>query len=213
VNFGAVGPPWWGDRPCLIVGTGPSLHGFDLARLRGLGHVLAVKEAYHELPFADAVFGLDLPWMEHERVQLTALAARLALYLAVPDDRAVDIPGATYLRQLAGYHLSRKADTINAGGHSGFGALNFAYLKRAKTVYLFGFDYSGAHYYADGRYTRDQVKSYSVWAAAISAVKPQLTHAGLNVVNVSPASLVQAYPKVSVEQALLDLRSYPGKQN
>src|SRR5262245_12551914 len=157
VSFGEIGPPWWHDRPVLVVGTGRSLQGFAFERLRDLGHILAVKRAVADLPFADACFGLDLPWMQNAKAELTEVAARMPLYLAVPDQHPlaydVHVPGAIYLKR--GRTCERLTETLGAvesGANSGFGALNVAYLKRARQIFLFGFDYHPNGHYCQERY-------------------------------------------------------------
>ena len=201
-----MGAPYWDTA--IIVGTGPSMIGFDFDRLRNRGPVLAVKEAYHDLPFCDAVFGLDLPWMRWGAEPLAALAKRKPLYLAVPDQE-IDhtfIPGAIYLRRSRRCDaFSDNPDTIEAGSNSGFGAVNLAYLKRAKTIILFGFDYSGQHYCPQRYQTRpeDHNRRYlPLWADNFHATLGQLHAGGVTVINASPKSVVSAFPKFSHEQAL-----------
>jgi hypothetical protein len=207
IEWSSVGPPWWDDKPCLIVGTGPSLQGVDLSRLQGLGHVLAVKESYHDLPFADLAFGLDLPWVHDERANLTELAQRMPLYIAYLENVPhTPIPRAFYLKRDYCFQLSEDPQRISSGGHSGFGALNLAYLKRAKRIYLFGFDYHGGHYYSDGRYGKWQEKNQSLWIEGFFGAKALLDRDGVVVINASPKSAVKTFPRVSVEQALFDLR-------
>lgn len=118
----------WSDKPLLIVGCGASLKGFDLNRLRGLGRILAVKEAIWDLPFAHACFGLDVPWMERQRTKLSELP--MPLYLAVPPNRAFPImANATYYMRKFSDRLSDNAAEISCGRNSGFGAINLAYHK------------------------------------------------------------------------------------
>lgn len=195
-----------------MVGTGPSLYGFDFGRLRGPWRVLAVKQAYHDLPFAEACFGLDLPWMRHHADELAELAARMPLYLTVPDQE-IDIrpvAGAVFLKRTGRCdRFSDDLGTIEAGGNSGFGALNFAYLKRAKKIVLFGYDYGGSHYCEDRYVTRpkDQNARYlPSWATNYRRVIEQLTDCGTTVINASPRSAVDAFTKCTIDEGLEHLR-------
>lgn len=205
--FGEVTGPWWDDAPAIVVGTGPSLAGFDFSRLEGLGHILAVKEAMRDLPFAEAVFGLDIPWMRRQAEYLAAL--RCELYLAVPDSKYRDdptIPNATYLvRTRIGDKLSEDAAKCESGGNSGFGGLNIAYLKRAKTIFLFGYDYSADHYCPE-RYAHHSrhhnARYWPRWAKIFATTLPQLSAAGVTVFNASPDSTIDAFPKVSIDEAI-----------
>lgn len=209
-TFDRVEPPYWDDKPVLIVGTGPSLKDFDHSRVEGLGYVLAVKQAWRNLPFADAVFGLDIPWMEWERENITDLAQRIPLYLAVPDQRLQGerIPGAIYLvRSRETNSMSDIASKIESGGNSGHGALNLAWLKQAKTIFLFGYDYDGVHHtpehYAARKRPENANSGYlKRWARNFDPVRRQADSRGIEIFNASPESSVTAFKKVTHEQAL-----------
>lgn len=208
--FSRVSSPWWDDAPALLVGTGPSLAGFDLNRLRGLGHILAVKSSVWDLPFAEACFGLDLPWMRRENGRLAELAARMPLYLAVPKAHPpmhTHVAGAIYLeRDRQCGPLSEDLGIVEAGANSGFGAFNFAVLKRARTIFLFGYDYTGGDHYCPERYAHNprnkNAHYWPKWGENFRLALPQLTRLGVQVFNASPASSVTAFPKVTIEQAL-----------
>lgn len=212
-EFSEVKAPWWNDRPTLIVGCGSSLKGFDFSQLRGLGYILAVKQAVWDVSFADACFGLDLPWMKRCRNELSQLT--VPLYLAVPpglsEKQYTHIPNAVYLERLRVKNkLSDDPRKIESGGNSGFGAFNFAILKRAKRIYLFGYDYSssGGHYCPE-RYDQPQnhnARYWPRWGDNFFDIKDQIAVAGVTVVNASPNSTLKAFPKVTLEQAIANLR-------
>ena len=218
-DFWKVEPPYWDDKPVLIVGTGPSLKDFDHARLQGMGYVLAVKQAWRNLPFADAVCGIDIPWMGWESENLTALAKIKPVYLAVPDQKIKGerVPDATYLiRSRAGTGLSNNPAVIESGGNSGFGALNIAWLKRAKKIALFGYDYSGVHHtpehYAARNRPADANDRYLVrWAKNYDAVTRQAQVAGVTILNACPGSNVTAFPKVTHDEAFELIRQWDKK--
>lgn len=211
----AVGEPWWDDKPLAIVGSGASLKGFDFASLRIPGiRVLAVKEKVFDLPFADAVFGLDRPWINRQADKLRELRGPeiwLAPTGAERGEHVALIDGAKYLKLARFEGFSDDPTVIQSGGNSGFGAANLAYLKRAKRIVLFGFDYTEAHghhdkpeqyhWYQAGRNAR----YWQSWGSNFDACRPQLAKAGIEIVNASPISTVTAFPKVTIEQGLLHL--------
>lgn len=222
-EFGAIGPPWWDDRPVILVGTGPSLAAFDFERLRGLGRVVAIKESIWDLPFAEACVGLDLPWMRRQADRLADVAKTIPLYLGVPKHelphKHVVIPGAIYLdRRRVGNELSDDPEVIEFGGTSGFGAFNVAYLKRARSIYLFGFDFTtaGGGHYCQSRYGHHPDPHFNQrywprWGSNFRSALPQLARAGVTVINASPISTVDAFPKCGIDEALqrLDRLRYP----
>lgn len=210
-EFSEVRPPYWSDRPVIIVGSGSSLKGFDFNLLNGLGYILAVKEAIWDLPFADACFSLHLPWTKRRPAELTELASRITLYLAVPKGMSEKqygsiIPRAIYIDRGNEKHLSDNPALIHAGGNSGFGALNLAYLKRAKSIYLFGFDFNrnGGHYCPERYEEPDShnARYWENWGDNFINTKQQLAKAGISIINASPNSSIKAFPKATIEAAL-----------
>lgn len=214
--FAPVGPPYWDERPVAIVGAGPSLTGFDFERLRGPWHILAIKQKYLDLPFADAVFGLDMLWLTTQSAAV--VASGVPAYFAAAEDpppnhprRPPVVPGAHYLRrQRDGDLLSVTPDTINHCGTSGFGGLNLAVLKRAKTIVLFGYDYNAKGHDRPEQYPWSppghNARYWPRWAQAYDRIVPQLTKLGVVVYNACPNSVVRAFPKVSIEEGLQILR-------
>ena len=206
--FGTIGPPWWNDRPVAIIGGGPSLAGFNFERLRGRFHVLAVNASIWTLPWADAGFSLDGRLFGSWWNKLST--AKYQIYWALHPQalgRLTD-PAAnvTSIKLLPGTGLSQDPAAV-FGGTSGFGALNLTYLKRAKDVRLFGFDYQASgvvwHYneelYDDHR--QQQPDNWRAWAAEFAFISPQLKSAGIRVVNASPHSLIDCFDVVTLDQA------------
>lgn len=190
--------------------------GFDHSALDGLGYVVAVKQAWVDLPFADAVVGVDLPWMGWAGAELERLAREKSVYLAVPDQRLQHdpIPGATYLRRLrSDNHFSDDPHSLECAGNSGFAALNLAWLKRARRIVLFGFDFHGVHhapghYAARNRPVNANDRYLARWAVNFNSIQAQIERAGAMVVNASPNSVITAFPKVSQAEALRKLRTW-----
>lgn len=206
-EFASVGPRDWTGRPVIIVGGGPSLTGFDFERLRGVGYVLAVKQSWKHVPFADACFGLDLPWLEWACDDLLKL--QMPLYVAAPDQTllGVHIETATYIRRVTGEGLSDNPAFIHHGGHSGFGALNFAWLRGARRVFLFGYDYTGDHHDIaayQGRSTSAQASMWYLprWVKHFVPVVEQAKAAGVEIINASPGSLLDVFERVPHDEAL-----------
>lgn len=197
----------WDDRPTVIVGTGESLKGFDFPSLgAGRFRVLAVKQAHRDLPFADACFGLDVAWPFWARPELVEVAKRCELYIAQPDQEALApaIPGAIYLRRLrTNESFTRDPGAVEGMGNSGFGALNLALHKGARRIALLGFDYRGEHYDpAAYRNRANDTRYLARWGQSYSRAAPYLVKAGVTVLNGSPASGIDAFPRMSPAEAL-----------
>lgn len=179
-------PPAW--RRAWIVAGGPSARKFDLGRLRG-ETVLAVNDALdlllaRRLP-PTAVASLDNNWIRRRRADLERFEGEK--YLALPLETWPDcagIRGATYLRWSHADGLSEDPTRVCTGGNSGYGALNVAYLKGAREIFLVGYDMDPR----DG-------PAHATWARLFRATLPQLAARRARVVNLNPNSFIDAFPR------------------
>lgn len=212
---GRIPDAWdWSDRPCYVVGTGPSLRGVPLGALHEAGRVVAVKEAAF-LPGLqpDAVVGADWRWPLRRYGELGELAGRVPVFLAVEDSWDHPVPeGATLLRRLPyapgnpGHQtFSHDRGAVAFGATSGYAALNFAALCGAKHISLLGFDYShapdGEHHAEPGRYPwyraalHSNARMLEAWAADFDGIGAALAMVGATVMNCSPGSNIRAFPQ------------------
>lgn len=210
-EFSRLGAPQWSDKPVALIGGGASIKGVDLSSLAD-AHTIAVKGTMFDYPWAEMAFGLDS--IDLGRWWRNLNDARMPVWWAVDPRRWRDPTHKFFPRQLrlirrqTSQFLSNDPSIISSGGTSGFGALNVAYLKGARLVVLFGYDYSavngewhanGAHY--DPNHFYNPVK-WEEWAATFGNVVSQLSEKGVEVVNASPRSGISAFPKVSIEEGL-----------
>jgi len=169
-----------------VVANGPSVHNFDLFSLHGKT-VLAVNEAsflLEALGLATVVFSLDNRWIHRRRDFLERFVGEK--YLAVPLETWPEcggISGAIYLQWSYEKGLSDDPGIVCTGGNSGYGAINVAYLKHAKTIYLVGFDMDPS-----GK------EEFEQWIPRFRTMLPQLEAHRVRVLNLNPNSHVDAFP-------------------
>ena len=199
------------DRPVIIVGGGPSLKNFPYNCLNGLGYVLAVKSAIFDIPFADAGFGLDRPRFREwwARLGNAGFPVYWAIDDGVPSRINHPIPSnVRLLRRERGTFLHKGPDTVCNGGTSGFGALNLAYILKPSAIFLFGFDYTrvdGEWHANESHYIAKRHQNpirWKQWAKSYDTAAGQLKDAGIPVFNASPDSTVEAFPKVTHDEAI-----------
>lgn len=208
--FHKIDAPWWDDVPVVIVGGGPSLTGFDFARLDGRAHVLAVNASMFSVRFAEAGFGLDMPGMLawHDRFHALTFPVWWA-----SEDRFVRFlprkiaPNVCFVRRIKGCGVPLDGWSIASGGSSGYGALNFATVKRARRIALLGYDYCGPSkempggkfwHYNESYYLRKVAQSnlrWEKWARNFRWFDGILAN-GIEIVNASPRSTITAFPKI-----------------
>jgi hypothetical protein len=208
--LGEVSEPWWDDRPLAIVGTGPSLKGVDFSIFKIPGvRVLAVKEAIWDLPFAEEVFSLHTPWMTDRLSELRALPQRKVFAVEPEFYPFPEIANSLYLLRTRFAGLSEKLGEIQSGANSGHGAFNYAYLKRARKVCLFGYDYSeknGEHHHKPEQYSwytaGQNARYWESWGHCYIEDLRQIEAAGMTVLNASLNSSVKCFPRCSVEEGV-----------
>jgi hypothetical protein len=213
VHLGTVGAADWKERPVAIVGGGPSLRGFNFERIRERFTIVAVNASIFDIPFASAGFTIDRRAARNWWPRLVS-EVKFPLYFAVPDPWLVNFtcpptPQMMFLRRTTGSTFTHHRGVISGGGTSGFGALHLAFLKGARKVTLFGFDYSpspqGEWHHNQKHYAFKHAQvpaNWSQWARNFDNVAPVLREAGVEVVNASPRSAITAFPRVSLNEAL-----------
>lgn len=206
-RFSRIGPPWWDDRDVWIVGGGPSLEGRDLSDLRARGRVLGVNRAAELVP-CDATFTLDQTFLDRRSADLAAWAAAgQEVYAAVPDGWLTRgnpvVAGVRYVLRVEGTGIGRPDAMVN-GKNSGYGALCLAVLKRARRIYLLGYDLRTADrdsHWHDGypwQNNRCQVY-YEKWARRFDEIRDELPD-GVRVFNCNPGSVIDAFPFAPYEE-------------
>lgn len=181
-----------------IVAGGPSLVGEDLTKLEGRT-VLVVNDAVRHLPKATAAFSADRNWAMRRLPDLRSFKGEkyLAIGYEIPD------PTIHNLRKSREPGLSSDPGVI-CSCSSGYGALNVAFLKGAKKIFLLGFDYTqgGRHWYPERGTRGINGIGFVAWAQRYGTTLPQLLEAGVQVWNANPASRIECFPKISFSDLL-----------
>lgn len=207
----------------IIVGSGPSLKGFDFSSLKGKGYIIAVNDAGKFIPYADAWFTLD-PWGCGESGQQFPKNFLGDLYAAVPDDygthnakshdhRVVPNKKINYLHRI-GFHtvtdytprdyltwgLSEDKSCIKTG-NSGYGALNLAYHMNPKRIFLLGLDASSGYFFDQTKHTKPLNHLPMIFRSAMA----QLQSKSIEVYNGSQFSKIDCFPRCTLNVVLRKL--------
>jgi hypothetical protein len=227
-RFSEVIPAWAGETVVLI-GGGPSLTLDQVEQVR-VAHaarearVIAINDAYLWAPWADVHYAADVRWHRWQDqgvakpdLGLTAGQARAAWSEFAGEKCSienstghVDDDAVHLLRNahgaVNGFGLSLDPRALVTGRNSGFQALNLAVLAGAKTIILLGFDGKQG---ADGRAhwfgehpEPTPAAAFAIYRQAMSAAENDLEVAGVRVLNCSPGSAIDTFPKVLLEDAL-----------
>ena len=152
------------------------------------------------------VYGCDGPWWKH-RNGLPEFKGLKACF------GGNDLAGYKDIRRIS---IDRRKDEIllqhvglvGSGGNSGFQALNLAVQFGAKRILLIGFDMSlsgGVHWYGPNKWqgaNNPNDSNFKRWIDAFHGSASLLESMGIKVINCSPFSALQCFPKMSIEDAL-----------
>lgn len=211
--------------------TAQAFEAVRLARETDALRSIAVNDSYLLAPWADLHYAADAKWHAWHRegvpkpaLGLTAedVRARWAAYggercsiepakdYPEPKESALEADERVHLLRnvhhpYRGAGLSRDPGFLVTGWNSGFQALNLAILAGAARVLLLGFD---ACHTPDGRshwhggHPKASSGDFGPFLRAFSAAEAAIAEAGVEVLNCSPVSRIESFPKVSLDEAL-----------
>jgi len=226
-RFSEVSPNWAGETVVLI-GGGPSLTR-EQVRVVSLAHAerrarcIAINDAYHLAPWADVLYAADARWYWWQQHGKSAVGLGLSPEIvrrnwadyrgekcSIESSSMAWDESVHFLRNLHGnchgVGLSCDNRALVTGRNSGFQALNLAVLAGARKIVLLGFDGGKAkdgrsHWFGDHpEATPDAV--YSYFRQAMSAAENALADLGVEVLNCSPGSMIDSFPKSDIGVAL-----------
>lgn len=202
----AVAPAWfpdWSGDVCAIVAGGESVSRDAVDRLKGRCRVLVINNGYQLAPWADALYACDGRWWAKYPD-----AGQFAGLKITQDSNAAKTHNLHHVELIEeNWKESRitaeRKGLIARGGHSGFQAVNIAVQFGATRHLWFGFDFRGDHWH--GRHEElmnPRPASLVTWAGILDRQSPILAALGVEVVNCSERSLLTAYRKMTVDEAL-----------
>jgi hypothetical protein len=204
-------PEWWPDwRDEIIacIASGPSAKKAGVELLRGRAKVIAINESWQLCPWADALYGCDGKWWSWRGGVPKFYGLKIWADPAGCDHLYKDIKKITIRDNKSDELLMDKLGHVGAGGNSGFQCLNLAAQFGGKRILLVGFDMRvdlGEHWHArhypplSNPHPNDNLPR---WRRAIDGAHERLKQAGIEVINCSPVSMLKAYPKMTIAEAL-----------
>jgi len=192
-------PPLWKDGVAVIIGGGPSVtqDQIDLIREaheKGNVHVIAINNAYEIAPWADVLYACDAVWWKwhHEHtVDFQGLRITRSLKARENYPDLIWIEGEAHDQG-----LSKRQDSIVNGRIGGYQGINLAVNFGAKRILLVGYDMRNigglSHWHGD-----HPNKQRPIWKHRIAHFKnmlPDLKERGIEVINCTPGSALDAFP-------------------
>jgi hypothetical protein len=200
--------PRWQGETIAIVASGPTAKTAGVELLQAKCKIIAINESWQLCPWADALYGCDGNWWKlHWGVEKFK-----GLKLSVDHDACMlfkDIKEVTLPDTDCNEILTDVPGHIGSGGNSGFQSLNLAVQFGGKRILLIGYDMRidlGEHWHKarhpmplSNPHPNDNLPR---WRRALDGAAERLGQLGVEVINCSPVSLLKAYPKMSIAEAL-----------
>jgi hypothetical protein len=206
----------------LIIGGGESLKGFDFDQLLDFsGRIIVVNNVIFHVPRAD--YWMTVDPSKNRRPQKAMMKKRDGTYYfcAQPKVEEWETPeyhrrwypevhGIHYLERISNGDYSLQEDkTKITTGDSIYGALGLAYHMEAKKIAVLGLDVKGfGHWYNDKdpynghNQPEEKFNTYKENLKGIfRSCLPQIKQRGIEIVNGSPESTIDAFPKMTPQEA------------
>lgn len=215
----------WGGLTAVIIAGGPSLtrdqvDRVEQARNGSAFRVIAVNDAYLLAPWADVQYAADARWhrWQEEGIPKPLLGLtgadvreRWASFAGQKcsienDGPAVVDPSIHMLRNAGEKGLSLDPRALVTGRNSGFQALNLAVLAGARRLILLGFDgqpgAGGKEHFHGGHPQATPRAAFQWYRQCMSAAENALNELGVAVINCSPGTAIDTFPKARLEDVL-----------
>ena len=218
--------PIWHGRTAVCIASGPSLtlEQCEIVRQwreRDGCRVIVVNDAYLLAPWADAMYFADVRWWQWqtEGVDRPVLGLKArevrerfkafsGLRISIENGSgSVADPGVIVLRNLSVQNgtmgkLSTDPTGIYTGQNSGYQAIDAANLLGAKRIALLGYDMkvggSGQHHWFGDHPHRQVPTIYQQWRAEFKRLAENLPMYGIEIVNVTADSELEAFPRMTL---------------
>lgn len=201
----------WEDKPCFIIGGGPSLAKFNWDLLKGK-LTIAINRAYEKFE-PTIIFGMDpsfVRWVlmgKYGDLARTKFLQSSAMKIWV-NTTGIDLPEDIYiLKCWRNYLAGRRAfpltmkEGLGHGNNSGYSALNLAACLGANPIYLLGYDMKRDNdrtHWHDGHPKQMPDHVPDSFIKHFPAVAEILKVNEITVINLNPDSALDCFPKMDM---------------
>lgn len=198
-------PRLWPGETIVCIATGPSLTADDVDYCRGKARVIAINDAYRLAPWADALYACDAKWWGwHEGVPDFA-GPKWSLEHSAWNNYRAKYPDVQRLRMTGPNGLEHDPTGLRSGRNSGYQAINLAYHYGAARILLLGYDMQRSdgksHFF--GEHPNQQQSPYASFRARFETLKKPLAKCGVEVINCTRRSVLEAFPKADLRVSLV----------
>ncbi|KRS17529.1 hypothetical protein [Roseovarius indicus] len=188
----------------MIVASGPSAGGVPIEMARGRAKVIAINNSWELAPWADILFACDAKWWD--RHQGCPDFEGLKLCIEKPACKRWGVGHVTCMKPDDRFFHEPKG-TVGWGGNSGFHCLNLGVQFGVKRILLVGYDMhikNGLHWHGShlSGLNNPTAGNAERWRKSLDAAHKEIAKTGVEVLNCSPISALQKYPKAVFEDVI-----------
>lgn len=160
----------------FVLAPGPSMSQALADRVRGLGFVVAVGNAYELAPWADALVANDLTWWKEH-------------------PEATKFTGRKFCTKTLSGTERHRGKGVSSDANSGMLGIDVAVeVFKASPVYLLGFDFHGTHFFGPYKNGCSNTSPTSREKHKRQMKSWRMLHPRANVVNCTPGSALKVFP-------------------
>jgi hypothetical protein len=183
-------PPLWQGQTVVVMASGPSLTPQQVRLVAEAGHpAVATNNSYRMCPQAQALVANDARWWQQHPKALDFAALKISC--DVPPHPEVLTQRITGVE---GYDPD--PECVRTGGNSGYTAVHIAAQAGAARILLLGFDMRGGHWHREHAppLRATPPETYARWIRRFRTLAAALQQRGVEVVNCTPGSALDAFP-------------------
>ncbi len=202
--------PDWQGKTVLCLGSGPSLTEGDIKyAMARVDYTVAINTTGKIAPDADLLYYCDAKWWRWhcDEPWLRAFQARDAIIKGSLHDKECNRePGIRNiaLSQPSGFEES--PDRLAHGRNSGYAVVHLVAHRAAQRIILLGYDMgykAGQDSHWHGSHPTAQKPSvYNVMLTEWPSIVAPLEARGIEVINCTPGSALQVFPRIKLRKAL-----------
>jgi hypothetical protein len=192
----------WPGQTVVIVGGGQSLSFTQLrivakARMEDRCRVIAINDQVFWCWWADWLHGCDLKfWLWHSEALIKFQGIKTTLADNVPDAWV-----SGFLKNTGQEGFDPHPHHVRTGGNGVYQMMHASIQAGAKKVVLIGVDMRGNHCHS-GHPDKIVIGNFVAMKNRFETLKPALKERGIDVVNCSPGTELEAFPKADIEAVL-----------
>ena len=197
-------PRLWEGATVAVLASGPSLNREDADKVKHLPRI-TTNATYRLAPDADVLYGADVFFWRHAEYQDVYDCPGVKVCSEqVPGVYPYAPAGVVIVKQSGRQGFTTEPGKIRTGGNSGYAAIHLAASMGAQRIIVLGLDLAGTHWHGKHPHGLNNPRdhSFASWKRNFQTLAPALTKLGVSVINCSPVSTLDAFPKAKLDDVL-----------